>query len=133
MGMKIYALVLVGALTLGACGSADTPGSDSIVLQSQSSDLDGNASSGTIADSTTPDIELKYGDDPTLITFPSVITELKLPMGLEEFTTIATEHGYAVRVVEEDGEYLPVTADYSPQRINVVVENDQVTELSSMG
>ncbi|PIE32776.1 MAG: hypothetical protein CSA55_02870 [Ilumatobacter coccineus] len=135
--MKIRILILASAVVLGACGSADTPGSDSQEVggsQSDSIRLGGNvASTGLVTDGTSPHVDLEAANDPTAIIFPSVITELKLPMDVEEFTTFATEHGYDVRITQLDGEDQVVTADYSPQRINVIVENDQVTELDSMG
>lgn len=41
-----------------------------------------------------------------------------------------TEAGLVWRVVGRDGEWFPVTADYNPQRVNAVIENSVVTEIS---
>lgn len=38
--------------------------------------------------------------------------------------------GLIWRVVARDGEFFAVTADYSPQRINVVIDKKVVTEAS---
>lgn len=43
----------------------------------------------------------------------------------------ATEAGLSWRVVARDGEYFAVTSDYVPLRLNVVVDNQIVTETSS--
>lgn len=39
--------------------------------------------------------------------------------------------GFGWRVVARDGEFFAVTADYSPQRLNAVIENSVVTEMSA--
>ena len=41
-----------------------------------------------------------------------------------------TEAGLVWRVVGRDGEWFPVTEDYSPQRVNAVIERSVVTEIS---
>ena len=41
-----------------------------------------------------------------------------------------TEAGLVWRVVGRDGEMFPVTLDYSPQRVNAVIEKSVVTEIS---
>jgi hypothetical protein len=41
-----------------------------------------------------------------------------------------TEAGLVWRVVGRDGEWFPVTDDYSPQRVNAVIERSIVTEIS---
>ena len=45
----------------------------------------------------------------------------------------AADYACIVRVVERDGEAFPVTLDFSPGRINVVVEGDAVTQVQSIG
>lgn len=45
----------------------------------------------------------------------------------------AAGYGCIIRVVERDGEAFPVTLDFSPSRINVVVEDDLVTGVRSIG
>jgi hypothetical protein len=42
---------------------------------------------------------------------------------------IARRHGCEIRVVERDGEPIPGTADYQPDRINVAVERRRVTRV----
>jgi len=41
-----------------------------------------------------------------------------------------TEAGLVWRVVGRDGEMFAVTLDYSPQRVNAMIENSVVTEIS---
>ena len=41
-----------------------------------------------------------------------------------------TEVGLVWRVVGRDGEMFAVTLDYSPQRVNAMIENSVVTEIS---
>jgi hypothetical protein len=52
---------------------------------------------------------------------------------VEEATTVATDAGFELRVVEVDGEPLAVTADYRPNRINVTVTDDLVVAVASLG
>lgn len=39
----------------------------------------------------------------------------------------AEQAGLTTRVVQRDGEQFPVTMDYSPQRLNLVIESGTVT------
>ena len=48
-----------------------------------------------------------------------------------EATTKAEDEGRPARVVEEDGESLPVTMDFNEQRLNFVVVDGKVTEVST--
>jgi hypothetical protein len=48
-------------------------------------------------------------------------------MTVDEATAWANERGMTVRVVKLDGESLPGTKDYRPERINVEVENGVIT------
>ena len=41
-----------------------------------------------------------------------------------------TEVGLVWRVVGRDGEWFPVTLDYSPQRVNAVIKKSVVSEIS---
>ena len=45
----------------------------------------------------------------------------------------ATAEGWGFRVVRRNGEDLPMTMDYRPDRVNVAVEDGVVTELVSIG
>lgn len=45
----------------------------------------------------------------------------------------ATAEGWGFRVVRRDGEDLPMTMDYRPDRVNVAVEDGVVTEIVSIG
>jgi|688.fasta_scaffold66283_2 hypothetical protein len=62
-------------------------------------------------------------------------TTLKYAEQLDGFSEAAaeacvTEVGLVWRVVGRDGDWFPVTLDYSPQRVNAVIEKSVVTEIS---
>lgn len=46
---------------------------------------------------------------------------------------IAREHDCTVRVVKRDGEWLPITLDLLPDRINVAVEGRRIRRVTSIG
>ncbi len=54
-------------------------------------------------------------------------------LSIEEFTAEAKVLGYDTRVVQQDGEALAVTEDYSASRVNVAVEGPRVVAIKSMG
>jgi hypothetical protein len=45
----------------------------------------------------------------------------------------AKQDGCTIRVVERDGEPLPATMDFSPDRVNVAVTDDEVTAVKGVG
>ncbi|HWS58234.1 MAG TPA: hypothetical protein VN257_06815, partial [Actinotalea sp.] len=45
----------------------------------------------------------------------------------EEAVTVAAENGYTTRVIERDGEPQPATSDYREDRVNLAVEDGEVT------
>ena len=56
-------------------------------------------------------------------------------VGLDEAAAgaLAAEHGGAVRAIERDGQPLPMTMDFRPDRANVVVAGGRITAVHSMG
>lgn len=48
---------------------------------------------------------------------------------LDEAERFAEKHGVAWRVVERDGESLPATMDYRPERLNFTIRGRIVTEV----
>jgi hypothetical protein len=54
-------------------------------------------------------------------------------LGFDELVAerCAEDAGLSWRVTARDGEYFAVTADYSPQRVNAVIEKSVVTEASA--
>jgi len=60
-------------------------------------------------------------------------TEGLIGLSLPDAERLAEENGCTVRVIERDGESLPVTLDFNPARINVAVENDVVRGVKSLG
>lgn len=51
----------------------------------------------------------------------------------DEAAKVAEGYGWTFRVIERDGESLPVTMDFSPTRVNVTVEDGVVTTVQSFG
>jgi hypothetical protein len=56
-------------------------------------------------------------------------------VGLDEGAAAshAAEHGGLVRVIERDGQPLPMTMDFRADRMNVVVADGRVTAVHSRG
>ena len=50
---------------------------------------------------------------------------------LEEAEAKATKADLPHRVIKRDGQSLPVTRDYRPERLNFTVENGKVTEVTN--
>jgi hypothetical protein len=51
----------------------------------------------------------------------------------DEAAKVAEGYGWTFRVIERDGESLPVTMDFSPARVNVTVEDGVVVTVQSFG
>jgi len=51
----------------------------------------------------------------------------------DDATTAAEGHGWAFRVARRDGEDLPLTMDFRPDRVNVEVTDGEVTAVVSIG
>jgi hypothetical protein len=66
-------------------------------------------------------------------TIDTAALERSIGKSLAEFTADAEALGATVRVVNQDGVELPVTADFSFTRVNVAVEGDVVVAISSVG
>lgn len=70
---------------------------------------------------------------------PSVVIDVDaassalVGLGEDEALKVAAEQGWDVRVAERDGVALELTADYSPQRVNVAVADGVVTAVVSIG
>lgn len=115
-------LVVVGmamALTLGvsACGS------------DESSDDAATADTATAGTATVD----TAGDDTGATAVPDVIGDT-----VGDATATLEAAGFTLRVVQRDGEDLPVTADFVENRVNVAVESQRygdeiVTEVVSTG
>jgi hypothetical protein len=58
--------------------------------------------------------------------------EKLIGLRLDRARKVANRHGCSVRVVRLDGEWLPVTADFDPHRINVVVVAERVKRIDSV-
>ena len=71
------------------------------------------------------------------VTSPETVApiELEVLVGLpvEDFTAKVEALGYSVRIAEQDGEGLALTADFSETRVNVAVKGGIVTAIVSLG
>ena len=54
-------------------------------------------------------------------------------LSVTDAENLANQNNIPFRIVEQDGEYYAVTADYRPGRINAVVNDDVVTEYTVEG
>jgi hypothetical protein len=63
----------------------------------------------------------------------AVAAEALTGLSEKEAEVVANKNGWTLRVVTRDGESLSSTADYSPTRVNVAVEDGAVTAVESIG
>jgi hypothetical protein len=87
-----------------------------------------DTSSGSSDGSGTPGVDVPAGE----IDLDEAAAMLT---GLDEAeaTKVAAERGWEVRVVQRDGESLPVTMDYRTNRVNVAVDIGTITSVDSIG
>lgn len=131
----LVSLTLVAALVVSAapgCGEDSEDGSDS------------DAGPSAPTRTTVPDDgggaipDLPDNDDPAAVQCTGP------PRGVFDATAIVGEsldlaersarvEGCSIRVVERDGKPLAVTDDFRPDRVNVVVEDGEVTRIVSLG
>ncbi len=82
-----------------------------------------------------PDVPAPIVEEP--VTSPETVApiELEVLVGLpvEDFTAKVEALGYSVRIAEQDGEGLALTADFSETRVNVAVKGGIVTAIVSLG
>lgn len=50
-----------------------------------------------------------------------------------EAMALADQNGLMIRIVEEDGQMLPATRDYRPNRINVIITDGSVSGIANIG
>jgi hypothetical protein len=75
------------------------------------------------------DEDMEWFEDTALI----VEDYAKQLIGFDELAAerCVEDAGLSWRVIARDGEFFAVTADYSPQRVNAVIEKSVVTEASA--
>jgi hypothetical protein len=111
----------------------ETPPTDSVPVEVPGSTQPGSPGDlDTVPDQTAPG-EPGDGSGGTPEPFDTSVLESSVGASLSEFTLAAESLGATVRVTERDGESLIVTADYQPNRVNVAVEGDTVTDIKSVG
>jgi hypothetical protein len=64
---------------------------------------------------------------------PAAAADALVGLSQADAEAAATAEGWGLRVVRLDGEDLPATMDFNPQRVNVAVVNGVVTEVLSIG
>lgn len=62
---------------------------------------------------------------------PAAFGKTLLGMPLDQAKAVASDAGYAVRVVSVDGKDRPATSDYVPDRLNLSVVDGEVTEVAA--
>jgi hypothetical protein len=102
--MRVFVVGLAIAVTLGvaACGSDDSPGD----AGADDAATEATATGGSVS----PGVPDVIGDT------------------VEDATATLEAAGFSLRVVQRDGEDLPVTADFIDNRVNVAVETQQYGE-----
>jgi hypothetical protein len=112
--MKLAALVIAPILVLGLSACADSEAvrevpQEALGVPSQPSDADSQNFDTAPAERVAREI---------------VEQKLREPFAID----LITREGLTYRVVERDGEQYMVTMDYSPQRLNLVVTDQVITE-----
>ena len=51
-------------------------------------------------------------------------------MNINDAQALTAGTGFSLRIVQQDGEYFMVTMDYRTNRIDLVINNDIITEVS---
>jgi len=66
---------------------------------------------------------------------PTVESATDVVVGLieDDAATAAEDHGWTMRVTRRDGQDLPVTLDFRPDRVNVEVTDGEVTAVLTIG
>lgn len=81
-----------------------------------------------------PTVTVPAVEDPAAVEVEvRALFDARLPIDLASFTAEAEGLGYSVRVVVEDGVELPVTMDFSLQRINVETTGGDVVAIVNIG
>jgi hypothetical protein len=140
--LMIAALTAVLATTMAACGDDDDAATDSAELVTAATSADTTEPpSPTDLETTVPDTTGPATSDPSSSApadCPEEPTEEsagELLVGLpeDEATEVAEACGWILRVVRRDGEDLPATRDFRPNRVNVEVTDDEVTAIVNTG
>ena len=127
------------AIALPACGDEEpAQPTDSAVPPAASPDTPTSSPPAEPPDGPATIPSLPDNDDPRAVICtgsPEAIFDATAIVGKSESEAAAAaeEEGCSVRVVERDGRALAVTEDFRPDRVNVVVEDGEVTEIVSLG
>lgn len=128
-------LLLLGAavaLLLAGCGSD----ADEETTAAADSAVTGTTNDASGGEPTIPD--LPRNDDPSAVTCtgpPQGTFDATAVVGepVAEAKQAAVDEGCQIRVAMRDGESLALTQDYRPDRVNVAVEDGEVTEIIDIG
>jgi hypothetical protein len=140
--LLVIAVTAVLAGTAAACGDDDDAASDTTDVVTTEPGVDTTEpASPTDEETTVPDSSEPATSGPSSSTpgdCPAEPTEEsadELLTGLteDEATEAAEACGWILRVVRRDGEDLPVTLDFRPNRVNVEVTAGEVTAIVNTG
>jgi hypothetical protein len=106
-----------------------------VVTAAACGDDDDAASDTTESESTARDSGAPSGSDPTDCPPEPTDESASALVGLteDEATEAAEACGWILRVVRRDGEDLPATRDFRPNRVNVEVTDGEVTAIVNTG
>jgi hypothetical protein len=135
----IAVLALCGALV--ACGDDDGGGEETSAATSTSTTGSPDAKGGDAPVSTTldPGDQGNTDFDPKPRAFCEATADGDAEAGadivgmpVEEARHAVAAGGCSLRVVEEDGKSLPITQDFSTERVNVIVEDGSVVRVDGV-
>lgn len=123
--------LLAVAITFGAAAcSDDSPNaSDTTEVSATTEATDTTEAPGTTEGTETTVEAPEPGDEPTVETATPVLVGLTE----DEAAEAAEALGWEVRVIRIDGEDQAMTMDLRPNRVNVAVEDGEVTEVLQIG
>ena len=138
--LMIAALTAVLTTTMVACGDDDDAASDTTNVVTPEAGADTTEPSQptepetTVPETSEPDAVAPPTSAPCA-TEPTAESADELLVGLteDEATDAAEACGWILRVVRRDGENLPVTLDFRPNRVNVEVTDGEVTAIVNTG
>jgi hypothetical protein len=126
----VSALIALTAVAgLAACGDDDDSGSSSSTAPPETEAPGTEAPEGTEAPDDTDSPGDTAAGEPTV----DAATDVLVGLSEDDAEEAADEQGWTIRVVVRDGEDLPATMDFRPERVNVEVTDGEVTAVVSVG
>lgn len=126
---RLLALASACLLALGGCG-------DESAADENATTTTDRGDGGVVATTLDPNQEppdLEPGEVPAFCASVKAATAEVVGLSLADAESAAQAAGCSIRVVEEDGEPLPVTQDFSPTRIGVATEDEEIVRVELIG